>query len=326
MARKSSIPESVSPVQPGDARRVCGFCEKAYGYCVKGFNGAPVFCRCPRHEGIVILCSQAACGVFALRGTPLRRSFLFLLQSLFDLIFCFMLLTFILTSFVSSSPVPMKDTVDVFAVDTTSVNSVVIIPEVKDTVEVVPSEKEFQTVIETLTEDEVQPVIPKHLKFKDIDIDGGPAAFGKALEGQGYRVCSSTSYRGAFAGVENALITPHVCMGTVWKVGVVFPPNTHWIPIKEQYVKFKNWFAWKYVIKPSNVREQLSSRFREGTGQEAWGFESGAAVYRTVYDLQDGRVIIYVAYDQASGGMKVCIDYIDRINSIIKEETDMMDL
>ncbi len=164
-----------------------------------------------------------------------------------------------------------------------------------------------------------------HLSFKGIPIDGSAVRFIGLLEKEGFRKGSS-GLVGTFAGVENVLIVPFEAAGNIWKIHVAFPPHGSWGEMREEYLKYKNWFGWKYVMSPTLSRERLSLRYKEGSGQEAWGFESGGSVYESLFDMMDGRIVLYVVYDKASSGMRLCIDYIDRINSTIKEERDMLDL
>ena len=172
----------------------------------------------------------------------------------------------------------------------------------------------------------VEPKVLTHLSFKGIPIDGSMEAFSKGLVDAGYRQAGGGVYVGFFAGVENAAVVPVAFSGKVWKASVFLPALATWSGVKEQYRKFKDQFAWKYVVAPSVVKESLSMKYREGSGQEMWGFESGMSVYKTVFEFPDGQIVLYIAYDKASGGMRVCIDYIDRVNELLKEENDMKDL
>ena len=165
-----------------------------------------------------------------------------------------------------------------------------------------------------------------HMAFKGIPIDGTAVAFGVELEKGGLRKTPSGAYSGTFAGVANAVVKPWDFRGNVWLVRVKFPAMETWSQIKDEYLKFKNRLAWKYVTTPSVVRETLSAKYREGSGQEAWGFENGTSVYSSTFEFVEGEIILYILYDKSSGGMRVCIDYVDRLNAIFKEEQDIQDL
>ena len=165
-----------------------------------------------------------------------------------------------------------------------------------------------------------------HIAFKGIAVDGTSAAFGAELEKNGFRKTGNGMYSGTFAGVKNAVISLSEFCGNVWLVGVKFPAYQTWNQVKDEYLKFKSRLGWKYVTSPSVVREALSQKYREGSGQEAWGFENGTSSYSSTFEFMEGEIILYVLYDKPSGGMRVCIDYVDRLNAILKEEQDILDL
>lgn len=165
-----------------------------------------------------------------------------------------------------------------------------------------------------------------HIAFKGISVDGPSAAFGAELEKNGFRKNGNGMYAGTFAGVKNAVISLSEFCGNVWLVGVKFPAYQTWNQVKDEYLKFKSRLGWKYVTSPSVVREALSQKYREGSGQEAWGFENGTSSYSSTFEFMEGEIILYILYDKPSGGMRVCIDYVDRLNAILKEEQDILDL
>lgn len=167
---------------------------------------------------------------------------------------------------------------------------------------------------------------PAHFLFKGIAIDGPRDQFGKALEAEGYRRLSAVSYIGTYAGIDGCHILPCEDAGNVWMVSVLLPVRATWGAVKEEYLRFKTRFAYKYVVSPAVEREHLSSKYREGSGTEMWGFENGSSIYYSSFEFNEGNILLYIIYDKPSGGMRVCIDYVDRINSLKKEDKDMEDL
>ncbi len=165
-----------------------------------------------------------------------------------------------------------------------------------------------------------------HIAFKGIAVDGPSAAFGVELEKNGFRKTGNGMYAGTFAGVKNAVISLSEFCGNIWLVGVKFPAYQTWKQVKDEYLKFKSRLSWKYVTSPSVVRETVSQIYREGSGQEAWGFENGTSSYSSTFEFREGEIILYILYDKPSDGMRVCIDYVDRLNAILKEEQDILDL
>lgn len=45
----------------------CGRCAEAYGYCMPAHDRSPIGCRCPRRPGVVLLCTERACGEYRKR-------------------------------------------------------------------------------------------------------------------------------------------------------------------------------------------------------------------------------------------------------------------
>lgn len=48
----------------------CGQCAQAYGFCCPGYDGSPIACRCPVRPEFLRMCTEAACGAFAMRESP----------------------------------------------------------------------------------------------------------------------------------------------------------------------------------------------------------------------------------------------------------------
>ena len=166
-----------------------------------------------------------------------------------------------------------------------------------------------------------------HLRFKDIEIDGPVEDFNTKIESlENFRKIAPSKFVGLFAGYSGCRIDVFDIKGTVWKVKVSFPSSELWPVVKEQYHKLKDWFCYKYVVSPVVVKENLHKKYAEGSGKEIWGFENHLSTYMCSFDFTEGTTVLYVEFDKASGGVMVCIDYVDRINSIMKEENDMMDL
>lgn len=219
---------------------------------------------------------------------------------------------------ITALTVSLTDTVSNVKMDTVMVEP--IVPAKEEIVEVVPE-----------NQPEVIPEAPKpkeltHFLFKGIPIDGKPTDFGKKLEKNGFKPAVNGSYVGDFAGTKDCRIHLSSFDDKVWKVCVSFPSQKTWSEVKGRYNKYKNWLSWKYVVTPSFNLEYLSPRFKEGSGNEVWGFENGQSTYRTAYSFSDGQILVHIRYDSSNTGMFVSLEYIDRLNSILKEEKDMMDL
>lgn len=165
-----------------------------------------------------------------------------------------------------------------------------------------------------------------HFSFKGIPIDGSRYEFGKALESKGYRKVTDFIYSGSFAGCDNSAVILREGAGNVCSVSVFFPCRENWASVKEQYLTLKERLIYKYILSPAVVREHLNPKFGEGSGMEKWGFENGSSVYTSLFDFKSGMIVLSILDDKESDGLMVCIEYIDRLNHIKKENADLEDL
>ena len=173
------------------------------------------------------------------------------------------------------------------------------------------------------------PVEIPHFSFMGIDIDGGPLPFVEALKEKGFDFVNKQGnifiLTGTFSGVQGCAVGVNVKDDFVWKVSVSFPTQMSWPAMKAQYEKYKKNYAEKYDTKPQST-EKLSSRFREGTGQEHWGFEDESSQWQSTFDVPNGFIILAVKYNRAQSNLYLVVDYVDKINYLIKEQIDMEDI
>lgn len=173
------------------------------------------------------------------------------------------------------------------------------------------------------------PVEIPHFSFMGITIDGGPLPFVEAMKEKGFDFVDKRGntfiLTGTFSGVPNCAIGVNVMEDFVWKVTVSFPTQMSWPTIKAQYEKYKKSYTEKYETKPQSV-EKLSPRFREGTGQEHWGFEDESSQWQSTFDVPNGFIILAVKYNRTQSNLFLVVDYVDKINYLIKEQIDMEDL
>ena len=58
MAKKTTV------TQDGPSG-TCGQCKRAFGFCIKGADGLPIFCRCSdSKKRVLIFCTKPACEQF----------------------------------------------------------------------------------------------------------------------------------------------------------------------------------------------------------------------------------------------------------------------
>ena len=137
-----------------------------------------------------------------------------------------------------------------------------------------------------------------HLKFMGIPIEGSPLPIIEKLKGK-----------------DNF----------VWKVSVSFPVQQSWNAVKSMYEKFKTSYNEKYETRPE-CTEKLTQRFREGTGQEQWGFEDESSKWQSVFSLQEGFITLAVMYNRQTGNLFLVADYVDRVGYLMKVQIDMEDI
>ena len=173
------------------------------------------------------------------------------------------------------------------------------------------------------------PVEIPHFSFMGIDIDGGPLPFVEALKEKGFEFVNKQGnifiLTGTFSGVQGCAVGVNVKDDFVWKVSVSFPTQMSWPAMKAQYEKYKKNYSEKYDTKPQST-EKLSPRFREGTGQEHWGFEDESSQWQSTFDVPNGFIILAVKYNRTQSNLYLVVDYVDKINYLIKEQIDMEDI
>lgn len=168
-----------------------------------------------------------------------------------------------------------------------------------------------------------------HFSFMGLPIDGGPLPYVESLKEKGFTFVNKTGnifiLTGTFAGVSDCAIGVNVKDDFIWKVSVSFPTQMSWPTIKAQYEKFKRNYAEKYETKPQSV-ERLSPRFREGTGQEHWGFEDESSQWQSTFDVPNGFIILAVRYNRTQSNLYLVVDYVDKVNYLMKEQIDFEDI
>lgn len=170
-----------------------------------------------------------------------------------------------------------------------------------------------------------------HLRFKGLEVDGDSMTFLDELKFRGMRTVEGSkppSVRGIFAGVRDCVVSVYGNCGSwdnVWKVSVSVPSREMWMAVKDDYNLFKRFYTEKFGVEPV-VCEKLSQRFWEGSGNEKWGFEAGYSVWESAFAFPEGWVQIGIRFDNRDKRLFLRIDYIDRINLLLKEQFEKEDL
>ena len=168
-----------------------------------------------------------------------------------------------------------------------------------------------------------------HLQFMGFAIDGSPLPFIEGLKDRGFTFIERKGgvfiLSGMFSGVPGCAVGVNTKDNFVWKVSISFPTQPSWSAVKARYEKYKASYQEKYQVRPESV-EKLSSRFREGTGQEHWGFEDESSQWQSVFHLPDGFINLCIKYNRSVSNMYLVVEYVDKVNFLMKEQIDMEDL
>lgn len=168
-----------------------------------------------------------------------------------------------------------------------------------------------------------------HLQFMGTPIDGSPLPFIETLKDRGFSFIEQKGsvfiLTGTFSGVPGCALGVNTKENFIWKVSVSFPTQPSWSAVKARYEKYKNSYIEKYQVKPESV-EKLSPRFREGTGQEHWGFEDESSQWQSTFNVPDGFIILAIKYNRSQSNMFLVVEYVDKVNFLMKEQIDMEDI
>lgn len=168
-----------------------------------------------------------------------------------------------------------------------------------------------------------------HLAFMGISIDGSPLPFIEKLKDKGFTYIERKGnvfiLTGTFSGVPDCAVGLNVKENFVWRVSVSFPTQQSWSAVKARYDKYKQSYMTKYEVTPE-VTEKLSPRFREGSGQEHWGFEDESSQWKSVFSVPDGYITLQIKYNRSQSNMYLVVEYVDKVNYLMKEQIDMEDI
>ena len=168
-----------------------------------------------------------------------------------------------------------------------------------------------------------------HLRFMGMPIDGSPLPCIEALKEKGFQFVDKTPnmffLKGRFSGQDDCHVVLTTKEDFVWKVSVSFPSQQTWSAIRNQYDRYKQSYIDKYGVRPQCI-EKLSPRFREGSGQEHWGFEDESSQWESIFDMREGFIVLSVRFNKSESQLFLFVEYVDRVNYLLKEQIDMEDI
>lgn len=158
----------------------------------------------------------------------------------------------------------------------------------------------------------------KHIKFKNIPIDGHINLFTRSMERIGYvktkTLKNCTIFTGDFAGKKCEIYVLYTDKtNTVWKVGVFLPESSNWYKLKSDYQDFKEQYTMKYGL-PSDTFEFFSKPYYEGDGYEIQAINLEKCTYESYWNVENGSIVVKIGTSS-----NVVLGYEDLLNGILKE-------
>ena len=161
----------------------------------------------------------------------------------------------------------------------------------------------------------------RHLKFKDIPINGQLDSFVSKLKSKGYTfVYESDDHRGVvlkgkFVDEDaQLLVLGSSKTNTVWKVAVYVDKGASWYTLKNHYYEYVKLYSEKYG-KPSDNFEFFSDPYYEGDGFELQALKAEKCIYISYFETPLGMITVGIS---SSGEIEFV--YEDKINSDIWEK------
>ena len=181
-----------------------------------------------------------------------------------------------------------------------------------------------------LTQENINDIPQKHLKFMGIEMGGNFDDFIKVLEKKGLKYCevgsddNLTVLQGEFAGTDDCMVmvdrSSDKCVTTV---GVGFPLRDSWKMIYSDYFAIKNLLIKKYGN--SYDSEELFEGYEPNSDNLRMAMlKSGRCKYSTMFLFVEGSISIRImgSYDDCC----VTLTYQDAISAKEKEDKAMDDL
>lgn len=157
----------------------------------------------------------------------------------------------------------------------------------------------------------------EHLEFKSIPIDGTSSSFVESLTKAGFKKIKQTSegilLSGTFTGKEcSVIVETSTISQTPHSVYVLLEEESDWATLKNDYNTIKKGLTLKYG-KPTKVKEEYRSPYKEGDGYPYMAFKGGYADWYSVYTTSLGVIELYIR-EQGYSSLSVIIKYADNAN------------
>jgi len=158
----------------------------------------------------------------------------------------------------------------------------------------------------------------KHMKFRNVEINGNILIFAGELQKLDYTISSienqgsTIRMKGKFIERDCELfILASTKTKVTWKVAVYFGKATNWRSLKSDYVSLKEQINEKYG-KPFKSSEFFANPNYEGDGRELQSLRKGKCTYFTYWKTDEGFVKLSI-----TSFCQISIGYEDKLNSEI---------
>ena len=157
----------------------------------------------------------------------------------------------------------------------------------------------------------------EHLQFKGIPIDGTPDEFVKQLKSKGFTYVTTYNgtpfLEGSFAGYNNVQLLVMAKYNLVGSVTLYFKVGDSWSGAKTAYNNLKSSLRIKYDVEPE-VKEYFPSYPFEGSGLEYMAFNDEKAEYKSTFNLDNGKIVLFIVHFKNESEFKLGMIYYDSQN------------
>lgn len=169
----------------------------------------------------------------------------------------------------------------------------------------------------------------KHLAFKGVPIDGTLNDFVAKLKKSGLTYISTSDgiaqFKGEFSGYKDCTIYALSQKDLVYRVGVIFPDQSTWSGLSDNYFNLKRLLIEKYGEFTAIVKEEFQSRYVDDDNSKMHEVKMG----RCKYSLTTGTTEGVIELSIKNIGVSHCfvqLIYEDKINGELKQKQAKDDL
>ena len=169
----------------------------------------------------------------------------------------------------------------------------------------------------------------EHLSFKGVPIDGTLNDFVAKLKKSGLTYISTkdgiAQFKGEFAGYNNCTIYAISQKNLVFRVGVIFPDQSTWSGLSDNYFNLKRLLIEKYGEFAAIVKEEFQNSNIDDDNSKMHEVKMGRCKYNLTTGTTEGVIELSISNINVSKCF-VKLIYEDKVNSEIKQKQAKGDL